>query len=155
MMESNLVNKLFGKDLLEGMNDLLRKLKAINANEKDIIKAFKGINESVRVGIYLLALEKNYDALAFRINKANKVINEERKEKFIASYEEGKTDVYLSTLGKADKISLMSDLGISGSLEERAKLPKKVRDYYRIISNSVMEDQALDKRDGTSQFITH
>lgn len=137
------------------MNDLLSKLKAMNASESEIIKAFKGINESVRVGIYLLALEKNYDALAFRINKANKVINEERKEKFIEAYEEGKTDVYLSMLGKADKISLMSDLGISGSLEERAKLPKKIRDYYRIISNSVMEEQAEDKRDGIEQFITY
>jgi len=49
----------------------------------------------------------------------------------------------------------MSDLNIDVPVKERANLSKEEKDYYRIISNSVMEEQEIDKRDGIKQFVTY
>ena len=38
---------------------------------------------------------------------------------------------------------------------ERVKLSKKQREYYRIISESIMNDQVDDNRDGIDTFITY
>mgnify|MGYP007056155860 CR=1 FL=1 len=154
-MKNKVVNKLFGKELLQAMNELVKQLKTMNADTHEIVKEMKYINESVRVGIYLIALEKDYDDLAVRINRANGIINQERKEKFIKAYHEKQVDKFMATLGKADKISLMSDLEIDVDVMERTKLSKEQRDYYRIISNSIMLDQEEDNRDGLDQFIKH
>ncbi len=154
-MNDKVINKLFGKQLITAMNELLKQLYTMNADTHEIVKQLKYINESVRVGLYLIALEKNYDSLAFRINKANGIINQDRKENFIKAYKKKETDKFLATLGKSDKISLMSDLGVDVELSERASLPKVKRDYYTIISNSIMLDQENDSRDGIDQFITY
>ena len=154
-MNDKVINKLFGKQLITAMNELLKQLQTMNADTHEIVKELKYINESVRVGLYLIALEKNLDSLAFRINKANGIINQERKENFIKAYKKKDTDKFLATLGKADKMSLMTDLGVDVELSERANLPKTKRDYYTIISNSIMLDQQEDIRDGIEQFITY
>ena len=154
-MKDKVINRLFGKQLITAMNEMVKQLYAMNADTDEIVKELKYINESVRVGLYLIALEKNYDNLAFRINKANGIINQERKEKFIEAYKAKKVDKFIATLGKADKISLMSDLGVDVEVSERVKLPKEKREYYKILSNSIMLDQEEDKRDGIDQFIKH
>ena len=154
-MNDKVINKLFGKQLITAMNELLKQLQTMNAETHEIVKELKYINESVRVGLYLIALEKNLDSLAFRINKANGIINQERKENFIKAYKKKDTDKFLATLGKADKMSLMTDLGVDVELSERANLPKAKRDYYTLISNSIMLDQQEDTRDGIEQFITY
>ena len=154
-MNDKVINKLFGKQLITAMNELLKQLYTMNADTHEIVKELKYINESVRVGLYLIALEKNYDSLAFRINKANGIINQERKEKFIKAYKSKETEKFLATLGKADKMSLMCDLGIDVEVSERSNLPKVKRDYYKIISNSIMLDQKEDNRNGIDQFITY
>ena len=154
-MKDKVINRLFGKQLITAMNELVKQLYTMKADTDEIIKQLKYINESVRIGLYLIALEKNYDNLAVRIHKANGIINEERKEKFLAAYKDKDTDKFLATLGKSDKLSLMSDLGIDVDLAERVKMSKVKRDYYRIISNSIMLDQEEDKRDGIDQFITY
>ena len=107
------------------------------------------------MGMYLLALESNFDTIAARINRVNKKINLIRKDEFIEAYEKKKTNEYLNTLSKADKISLLSDLGVDLPLEERMKLPKDKIEYYRIISNSVMLDQEHDKRNGLDTFLKY
>ncbi len=154
-MKNKLINNLFGKELINAMKEMLTEFKKLKFDEHQIEKAMKGINESVRVGLYLMALEKNYDTIAYKINVANKRLNEERKEKFIEAYEKGEAKKYLAILGKVDKISLMSDLEIDVDVRERALLSNVERDYYKLISDSIMEEQEVDNRDGIDQFINY
>ena len=154
-MKDKLINNLFGKKLIQAMKEMLDEFKRLDFDEHQIEKAMKNINESVRVGMYLMALENNYDTLAYKINVANKRLNITRKENFIKAYEKGEANKFLSMLGKGDKISLMSDLGVDVDVRERASLSKVDRDYYTIISNSIMEEQELDQRDGIDQFVKY
>ena len=154
-MKNKLINDLFGKELVQAMKEMLDEFKNLRFDEQQIQKAMKNINESVRVGLYLMALEKNLDNIAYKINVANKRLNQERKEKFIEAYQKGETMRFLCMLGKGDKISLMSDLGVDVDVRGRALLSKVEKDYYRIISNSIMEDQAFDQRNAIDKFIVH
>lgn len=154
-MKNKIINNLFGKELIQAMKEMLDEFANLHFEVDQIVKAMKDINESVRVGLYLMALEKNLDVVAFKINKANKILNATRKEKFLDAYKEHQVDKFLSMLGKGDKISLMSDLGIDVDVRGRAALSKEQRDYYRLISNSIMEEQEEDKRDGIDSFITY
>ena len=154
-MKNKLINDLFGKELVHAMKEMLDEFKKLKFDEHQIEKAMKNINESVRVGLYLMALEKNMDNIAYMINVANKRLNIERKEKFIEAYKKGETMKFLSMLGKGDKISLMSDLGVDLDVRGRALLSPVEKDYYRIISNSIMNDQTLDQRNAIDQFIVH
>ena len=154
-MKDKVINRLFGRQLITAMNELIKQLYAMKADTDEIVKQLMFINESVRIGLYLIALEKNYDSLAVRINKANGIINEERKENFLKAYKSKKTDEFLKNLSKSDKLSLLCDLGVDVDLAERIKLPKAKRDYYRIISNSIMLDQEEDNRDGIDQLVKY
>ncbi len=154
-MKNKIINNLFGKELIQAMREMLEEFNNFHFDVDEIVKAMKDINESVRVGLYLMALEKNMDVLAFKINTANRKLNIIRKEKFLEAYEKKEVDKFLSMLGKGDKISLMSDLGIDVDVKGRAALSKEQRDYYRIISNSIMDSQKDDKRDGIDKFMKY
>ncbi len=154
-MKNKLINKLYGKQLLDAMNDLLKEFVALDYDDESIYKALKDINETVRVGLYLMSLEKNLTKFSYRINRVNRILNEERKLKFIESYKRKETDRFLALLGKGDKISLMGDLGVGVPLEERINFTKEQRDYYKIITDSIMKDQEYDKRDGIDTFIKY
>ncbi len=153
--KNKLINDLFGEKLTSSMFSLLEQFYTIDFNDDEIYKSLMGFNESFRTGMYLLALEHNLDKIAYRINRANKKINIVRQENFIKAYEEGKAEEYLKTLGKADKISLLSDLGVDVPVSERIKLSNRKYDYYKIISNSVMLDQTDDNRDGLTTFLEY
>mgnify|MGYP007069880450 CR=1 FL=1 len=154
-MKNKIINDLFGKELVQAMREMLDEFKRLDFDEHQIEKAMKNINESVRIGLYLMALERNLDNLAYKINVANKRLNITRKEKFIEAYQKGDALKFLSILGKGDKISLMSDLGIDVDVRGRAKLSKVERDYYTIISNSIMLDQETDQRDGIDRLVKY
>ena len=123
-MKNKIINNLFGKELIQAMKEMLEEFIRLDFDVEQMVKAMKDINESVRIGLYLMALEKNYDTLAYKINVANKKLNIIRKEKFIEAYEKHQVDKFLSMLGKGDKISLMSDLGIDVDVRGRASLSK-------------------------------
>ena len=154
-MMNEVINDLYGEELIKAMNHLIDEFLELNFDSSDVLKSLKNINESVRIGIYLLALERQESDMAYKINKANKRLNEIRKEKFIEAYNNDTVSKYLKKLGKVDKISLMEDLNIDVPVNERVKLSKKQRDYYRIISESIMDDQVDDDRDGIDTFITY
>ena len=154
-INKKLINSLFSEELVLMMYQLLEEFHSLDYDEDTIFNILKKFNESFRMGMYLLALEKNYDNISFRINRVNKKINIIRKEQFLEAYEKKCVEDFLKKLGKSDKISLMSDLGVDLPLDERMKLSKKELDYYRIISNSVMLDQASDKRDGIDTFLKY
>lgn len=152
---NKLIKKLFGEDLTSMMCSMLEEFRSLDYDDQQIMKMLKRFNESVRTAMYLLALEKNYDAIAYRINRVNKKLNILRKEDFIEAYENKTVDKYLKTLRKSDKISLLSDLGVDLPLDERMKLPKRKLDYFKIISNSVMLDQESDMRNGLDTFLKY
>lgn len=154
-MAKTIANKLYSKDVINAMNDVLKEIVYMNYDVEQICKELSSLNESIRVGLYLMALENNYDEIAIRISNANKALNEERKNNFLKAYQDGEVDKFLSLLGRQDKISLMSDLGIDGSLRERAIMSDEKKKYYKIISDSIFKDQELDQRDGIDNFITY
>lgn len=153
--DNKLISNLFGEELTHVMYDMLAEFKGLDYDDDQILKVLKKFNESFRTGMYLLALQQNCDNIAYRINRVNRKLNIIRKEAFINAYSNKTTEEFLKTLGKADKISLLSDLGVDLPLEERMKLPKKKLEYYRIISNSVMLDQENDKRNGLDTFLKY
>lgn len=152
---NEVINDLYGEELIKAMNHLIDEFLELNFDSSDVLKSLKNINESVRIGIYFLALERQESDMAYKINKANKRLNEIRKEKFIEAYNNDTVSKYLKKLGKVDKISLMEDLNVDVPVNERVKLSKKQREYYRIISESIMNDQVDDNRDGIDTFITY
>ena len=152
---NEVINDLYGEELIKAMNHLIDEFLELNFDSFDVLKSLKNINESVRIGIYFLALERQESDMAYKINKANKRLNEIRKEKFIEAYNNDTVSKYLKKLGKVDKISLMEDLNVDVPVNERVKLSKKQREYYRIISESIMNDQVDDNRDGIDTFITY
>ena len=154
-VKNKLINNLFGEELTIVMYEMLEEFYSLDYEDDDILRVLKKFNESFRTGMYLLALEQNFDNIAYRINRVNKKLNLIRKDKFLEAYDKKKTDEFLATIGKADKISLLSDLGVDLPLEERMKLPKKKLEYYKIISNSVMQDQENDTRNGIDTFLKH
>ena len=154
-INKKLINSLFSEELVLMMYQLLEEFHSLDYDEDTIFNILKKFNESFRMGMYLLALEKNYDNISFRINRVNKKINIIRKEQFLEAYENKSVEEFLKKLGKSDKISLMSDLGVDLPLDERMKLSKRELDYYKVISNSVMLDQASDKRDGIDTFLKY
>lgn len=154
-VKNKLINNLFGEELTIVMYEMLEEFYSLDYEDDDILRVLKKFNESFRTGMYLLALEQNFDNIAYRINRVNKKLNLIRKDKFLEAYDKKKTGEFLATIGKADKISLLSDLGVDLPLEERMKLPKKKLEYYKIISNSVMQDQENDTRNGIDTFLKH
>lgn len=154
-MNNNVVKKLFGDDLMKAMQDKIVEFKDGNYDVDTIYSALRSTNESVRIGLYLMALENNLDDLSYKINKVNQMLNTRRKKDFILAYKNKETDKFLASLGKPDKISLMKDLGIDVELDKRIHFTKEQREYYEILSNSILLDQEDDKRDGIDQFITY
>lgn len=152
-MAKMITNKLYGQDVVSTMNDILKDIVYMNYDVEQICKKLSSYNESIRVGLYLMALESDYDEIAIRISNANKILNEERKNKFLKAYEDGEVEKFLSFLGRQDKISLMSDLGIDGSLRERAVMSKDKKAYYKLISDSIFQDQEYDRRNGLDRLL--
>lgn len=155
MINNKLLVELFGEKLSSLMKEIVEEFETVDYDDDQIMNILKNYNESVRMGIYLIALQRNLNNIAYRINRVNKKINSIRVEQFIEAYEKGNAQKFLNTLGKGDKISLMSDLGIDLPLEERIKLSKRKLDYYTIISNSIMNDQMVDTRDGIDTFLKY
>ncbi len=151
----DVVKKLFGEDLMAAMKEKLDEFVAGDYDVDTIYTALKSTNESVRIGIYLIALENDMDDMAYKINKANKMLNSRRKKDFLLAVEKKETDKFLATLGKPDKISLMKDLGVDVELQQRVHFTKEQREYYEILSNSILLDQKGEVRDGIDQFVTY
>jgi len=154
IMNKNELSKLYGKRLFSLMEEMLNEFIEKNYTIEELIEALKDINETIRVGLYLMALEKSYE-IALRLNVANLKLNEIRKEKFLEAFKKNETKRFLATLGKSDKISLMSDLGINVDIEKRALFNLEQRIYYELINESILQDQEIDRRNGVEQFLKH
>ncbi len=154
-MNKDELKKLYGKTLFPLMEEMITEFTKSNYTVEMLIEALSNINETIRVGLYLIALEKNEGILALKLNKANMKLNEIRKEKFLESFKNNETSKFLATLGKSDKISLMSDLGINEEPEKRVLFSLEERIYYELLSDSIKNDQETDKRNGMEQFLKY
>ncbi len=154
-MDNKLVTSLYSNELLKLMNEMLDDFILSDYNEEEIYEEFKFMNESVRMGMYLISINKDFIYLSKRIDKVNRKINKERKEKFIEAYENGSVEKFLATLGKGDKISLLNDLGIDTNINNRKKCSKVELDYYKVITDSIKSGQKDDIRNGIDSFLKY
>lgn len=149
------INNLFNKNLFRVMNEMLDDFILSDSNEDEIYNELKYINESIRIGLYLLSIEKGFVYLSQRIKNVNDKIDEEIVDRFIKAVDEGEEDKFLAILGKSDKISLLNHLGINVPAEKKKGLSKIQLKYYKVITDSVKESQVDDKRNGIDSFLTY
>ena len=154
-MNNALIKGLFSEDLLKLMNEMLDEFILSDYDEEEIYNELKFMNESIRMGLYLLSLNKNFVYLLKRIDSVNKRINKERKEKFIEAFNSGNALKFLATLGKGDKLSLLDDLDINIHVKGSNGFSKLEFDYYNLITDSIKSSQEDDKRDGIDSFLKH
>lgn len=149
------INKIYGKNLIKLMSVMVKDFADLNYDEDDIYNCIKQINESIRIGFYLLALELGNGSLAFKLNRVNKRINQERLEIFKYEFNRGNVYNYLASLGKIDKESLLSDLNLDVLEQDLCKLSKLNRQYYDAITSSILADQKNDCRNGIDVFLKY
>ena len=137
------------------MNEMLDDFILTDSNEDEIYEELKYINESIRIGLYLLSIEKGFVYLSHRINNVNDRINREIVDRFIEAVENGEEDKFLSTLGKSDKIALLNHLGINVPVEKKKGLTKIQLKYYKVLTDSIKDSQVDDKRNGIDSFLTY
>ena len=121
---NKVMDSLFNKNVFKVMNEMLDDFILTDSNEDEIYEELKYINESIRIGLYLLSIEKGFVYLSHRINNVNDRINREIVDRFIEAVENGEEDKFLSTLGKSDKIALLNHLGINVPVEKKKGLTK-------------------------------
>ena len=147
--------RLFGKDMLDLMSEMISEFVGSKYDEMKIYESIKDINESIRMGLYLVALDFNNGELAYTINRINKRLSDERIINFKKSIENNKEKNFLANLSKADKRSLLVDLNIDVDEDELYKLSELDRKYYDCILNSILNDQEVDCRDGIDRFMKY
>ena len=149
------INKLFGQDLINALEEMLDDFVMLSYGEREIYKSIKEINESVRTCMYLIALDKNNKDLAFKLERVNNQLRDERLEDFKKAYKKDEHKKFLALLSKIDKQSLLKDLNIDVSDEEQYKLSDIQKEYRKVIKESLMQDQKVDRRDGIDRFIKY
>ncbi len=155
MKKNSLVSKLYSNELIELMNEHIDEIIKEKLDVEDIYPKLKPINEAVRVGIYLFAMERNEVEVAEKVKQVNEMLDARRKKEFELAYKKNEVDKFLATLGKTDKLALMKDLGVDVDMQQRIHFTSEQRDYYDILSKSILEDQSNDSRDGIDQFVTY
>jgi hypothetical protein len=149
------IENLFNKDLLKLMNEMLDDFILSDSSEDEIYEELRYANESIRVGLYLLSIEKGFIYLSQRLKNVNDRINVEVIELFKEAIDKGNEKKFLSTLGKIDKISLLNHLGINVPEEKKKGLNKVQIKYYKALTDSIKDSQVDDKRDGIDSFLTY
>ena len=152
---NKVMDSLFNKNVFKVMNEMLDDFILTDSNEDEIYEELKYINESIRMGLYLLSIEKGFVYLSHRINNVNDRINREIVDRFIEAVENGEEDKFLSTLGKSDKIALLNHLGINVPVEKKKGLTKIQLKYYKVLTDSIKDSQVDDKRNGIDSFLTY
>lgn len=152
---NKVMDSLFNKNVFKVMNEMLDDFILTDSNEDEIYEELKYINESIRIGLYLLSIEKGFVYLSHRINNVNDRINRGIVDRFIEAVENGEEDKFLSTLGKSDKIALLNHLGINVPVEKKKGLTKIQLKYYKVLTDSIKDSQVDDKRNGIDSFLTY
>ena len=150
-----IVKKMFGDDLIRALNQMIDEFVELDFDENDIYKSIKGINESVRTCLYLLAEERGLTNMAFKIEKINKRLKIEIVENFKNAFDKGETDKFFKKLNKTDKMDLLHDMELDIDPKNAYKLSKIKQVYRNTINKSIMEDQAKENKDGYDTFVKY
>ena len=150
-----IVKKMFGDDLIRALNQMLDEFVELDFDETDIYVSIKGINESVRTCLFLLAEERGLSDMAFKIERINKRLKVENVDKFKKSFDKGEAETYLKKLNKTDKIDLLHAMGLDIPNDMVYKLDKIKQVYRNTINKSIMDDQVKEQKDGIDTFIKY
>ena len=151
----NSIVKMFGDDLIRALNQMLDEFVELDFDETDIYVSIKGINESVRTCLFLLAEERGLSDMAFKIERINKRLKVENVDKFKKSFDKGEAETYLKKLNKTDKIDLLHAMGLDIPNDMVYKLDKIKQVYRNTINKSIMDDQVKEQKDGIDTFIKY
>lgn len=146
---------MFGDDLIRALNQMLDEFVELDFDETDIYVSIKGINESVRTCLFLLAEERGLSDMAFKIERINKRLKVENVDKFKKSFDKGEAEAYLKKLNKTDKIDLLHAMGLDIPNDMVYKLDKIKQVYRNTINKSIMDDQVKEQKDGIDTFIKY
>ena len=152
---NSIVKKMFGDDLIRALNQMLDEFVELDFDETDIYVSIKGINESVRTCLFLLAEERGLSDMAFNIERINKRLKVENVDKFKKSFDKGEAETYLKKLNKTDKIDLLHAMGLDIPNDMVYKLDKIKQVYRNTINKSIMDDQVKEQKDGIDTFIKY
>lgn len=152
---NSIVKKMFGDDLIRALNQMLDEFVELDFDETDIYVSIKGINESVRTCLFLLAEERGLSDMAFKIERINKRLKVENVDKFKKSFDKGDAEAYLKKLNKTDKIDLLHAMGLDIPNDMVYKLDKIKQVYRNTINKSIMDDQVKEQKDGIDTFIKY
>ena len=152
---NSIVKKMFGDDLIRALNQMLDEFVELDFDETDIYVSIKGINESVRTCLFLLAEERGLSDMAFKIERINKRLKIENVDKFKKSFDKGDAEAYLKKLNKTDKIDLLHAMGLDIPNDMVYKLDKIKQVYRNTINKSIMDDQVKEQKDGIDTFIKY
>lgn len=152
---NSIVKKMFGDDLIRALNQMLDEFVELDFDETDIYVSIKGINESVRTCLFLLAEERGLSDMAFKIERINKRLKVENVDKFKKSFDKGEAEAYLKKLNKTDKIDLLHAMGLDIPNDMVYKLDKIKQVYRNTINKSIMDDQVKEQKDGIDTFIKY
>lgn len=152
---NSIVKKMFGDDLIRALNQMLDEFVELDFDETDIYVSIKGINESVRTCLFLLAEERGLSDMAFKIERINKRLKVENVDKFKKSFDKGDAEAYLKKLNKTDKIGLLHAMGLDIPNDMVYKLDKIKQVYRNTINKSIMDDQVKEQKDGIDTFIKY
>ena len=152
---NSIVKKMFGDDLIRALNQMLDEFVELDFDETDIYVSIKGINESVRTCLFLLAEERGLSDMAFKIERINKRLKVENVDKFKKSFDKGEAETYLKKLNKTDKIDLLHAMGLDIPNDMVYKLDKIKQVYRNTINKSIMDDQVKEQKDGIDTFIKY
>ena len=152
---NSIVKKMFGDDLIRALNQMLDEFVELDFDETDIYVSIKGINESVRTCLFLLAEERGLSDMAFKIERINKRLKVENVDKFKKSFDKGEVEAYLKKLNKTDKIDLLHAMGLDIPNDMVYKLDKIKQVYRNTINKSIMDDQVKEQKDGIDTFIKY
>ncbi len=152
---NSIVKKMFGDDLIRALNQMLDEFVELDFDETDIYVSIKGINESVRTCLFLLAEERGLSDMAFKIERINKRLKVENVDKFKKSFDKGDAESYLKKLNKTDKIDLLHAMGLDIPNDMVYKLDKIKQVYRNTINKSIMDDQVKEQKDGIDTFIKY
>lgn len=130
---------LLSKEALRKLDEFIK----LNLDDEEIYKSIINFSDLIIMCMYLLALDMNENDLAYKIKKANKKIQENRKEKFTKACDKGKGEEFLMKLGKFDKVNLATSMGLYLlSNEEYKELSADDKKYYKVLEAAIFKETA-------------
>lgn len=142
MVDREILKNYFGDEVILKVDNLVEECRRNDYQESKILDIIKDMSESLRICMYLIALERDVE-LALKIERINKRLKDVRVTKFKEEYFKDKANNFLGKMNRIDKISLLSDMDLNILEEERDKLRGINKEYYDVLKSSIMNDKMV------------